>query len=411
MVGEDVARAASDAAKEGARMAATGAAAAVDPDEVLRYARALIAAPSENPGGTEDEAADIAIGILAELGAETRIVRSEEERPSVVARSGSGARPRLVWNGHLDTVPAGDPDSWSSDPFEGAVVDGRLIGRGACDMKGPIAAALGAIAAIRRAGITLGGTLELHLVADEEHAGVHGTRVLRDQGLLDQDAAIVGEPTEMEIALAERGGAWVTAVAHGKAAHGSQPHRGVNAILAMSRFALRLGEVLPARVHPLVGAPTINAAMITGGSAPNVVPDRCEVEIDRRIVPGEDDPEAVLAPFHRLIDDLVAEQPDTRIEITLREWTEAAETTGDSAIASLARDAIAAETDAPPPFVGFTGITDARFYINDARIPTVIVGPGSLSVAHTANESIAVDEMVLGARAYARMFVGSLGVA
>jgi acetylornithine deacetylase/succinyl-diaminopimelate desuccinylase-like protein len=276
-------------------------------------------------------------------------------------------------------------------------------------MKGPIAAALGAIAAIRRAGITPEGTLELHLVADEEHAGIHGTRVLRDQGLLDQDAAIVGEPTEMEIALAERGGAWVTAVTHGKAAHGSQPHRGINAILAMSRFALRLHEVLPAHAHPLVGAPTVNVATIVGGSAPNVVPDRCEVEIDRRIVPGEDDPEAVLAPFRRLVDDLVAEQPDTRIEVTLREWTEAAETSGDSAIASLVRHAIAAELGTPPPFVGFTGITDARFYINDAAIPTVIAGPGSLSVAHTADESIAVDEMVVGARAYARAFASFLG--
>jgi acetylornithine deacetylase/succinyl-diaminopimelate desuccinylase family protein len=404
MVGEDVAGAASGAQ-------ATAAAAAIDPDEVLRYARALIAAPSENPGGTEDEAADVASGILTDLGAEIRTVHSEEGRPSIVARIGSGARPTLAWNGHLDTVPAGDPDSWSSGPFDGAVVDGRLVGRGACDMKGPIAAALGAFSAIHRAGITLGGTLEFHLVADEEHAGVHGTRVLRDQGLLDQDAAIVGEPTGMEIALAERGGAWVTAVAHGKAAHGSQPHRGVNAILAMSRFALRLDEVLPPHVHPLVGAPTVNAAMIVGGSAPNVVPDRCEAEIDRRIVPGEDDPEAVLAPFHRLIDDLIAEQPDTHIELTLREWTEAAETTGDSAIASLVRDAIAAEIGSPPPFVGFTGITDARFYINDAKIPTVIVGPGSLSVAHSANESIGVDEMVAGARAYARTFVASLGVA
>ena len=92
--------------------------------------------------------------------------------------------------------------------------------------------------------------------------------------------------------------------------------------------------------------------MVAGGSAPNVVPDRCEVEIDRRIVPGEEDPEEVLAPFRRLVDDLVAERPDTHIEITLREWTEAAETTGDSAIAALVRDAIAAETGAPPPFVG-----------------------------------------------------------
>jgi succinyl-diaminopimelate desuccinylase len=405
MVGEDVAGAAS--AATGA--AAATAVAAVDPDEVLRHARALIAAPSENPGGTEDLAAEVATEILTDLGAEIRLVRSEEGRPSVVARLGSGARPRLAWNGHLDTVPTGDPSSWSSGPFDGEIVEGRLVGRGACDMKGPIASAIGAVAAIRRAGITMAGTLELHLVADEEHAGVHGTRVLRDQGSLDQDAAIVGEPTEMEIALAERGGAWVTAVAHGKAAHGSQPQRGVNAILSMSRFLLRLPEVLPALVHPLVGAPTVNVAMVAGGSAPNVVPDRCEVEIDRRIVPGEDDPEVVLAPFHRLIDDLVAEQPDTRIEITLREWTEAAETTGDSAIAAIVRDAIAADTGAPPPFVGFTGITDARFYINDAKIPTVIAGPGSLSVAHTANESIEVEEMVTAARSYARMFIGYLG--
>ncbi|HEV2952309.1 MAG TPA: M20/M25/M40 family metallo-hydrolase, partial [Actinomycetota bacterium] len=218
-----------------------------------------------------------------------------------------------------------------------------------------------------------------------------------------------GEPSEMQIALAERGGAWVTAIARGKAAHGSQPDRGINAILTMSRFLLRLPEVLPDLIHPLVGAPTVNVAMVAGGSAPNVVPDRCEVEIDRRILPGEDDPEEVLAPFRRLVENLVAERPDTSIEISLKDWTEAAETTGDTAIAALVRDAIAAETGSPPPFVGFTGITDARFYINDAGIPTVIAGPGSLSLAHTANESIGVDELVAAARAYARTFVGFLG--
>ena len=401
MVGEDVA---------GSASASDAAAAATDADEILRYARALIAAPSENPGGTEDEAADVSSGILTDLGAEVRVVHSAEGRPSVLARIGSGERPRLAWNGHLDTVPVGDLATWSSGPFEGTVVDGRLVGRGACDMKGPIASALGAVAAIRRADLSLAGMLELHLVADEELAGVHGTRVLRDHGLLDQDAAIVGEPTEMEVGLAERGGAWVTAIAHGKAAHGSQPGRGVNAILTMSRFLLRLPEVLPDRVHPLVGAATVNVAMVSGGSAPNVVPDRCEVEIDRRILPGEEDPDEVLAPFRRLIADLAAERPDTHVEITLREWTAAAETTEDSSIAAIVRDAVAAETGSPPPFVGFTGITDARFYINDAEIPTVIAGPGSLSLAHTANESIGIDEMVIAARTYARTFVGYLGI-
>jgi acetylornithine deacetylase/succinyl-diaminopimelate desuccinylase len=402
MVGEDVAGPASAAAE--------AAAAAVDPDEVLRFARTLIAAPSENPGGTEDEAAEISEGILTALGADVRIVRSDEGRPSVLARIGSGAGPRLAWNGHLDTVPAGDPATWSTGPFDGEVVDGRLIGRGACDMKGPIASALAAVAATNRTGLALAGTLDLHLVADEEHAGIHGTKVLFEHGDLDQDAAIVGEPTELKVALAERGGAWVTAVAHGAAAHGSTPHLGVNAIVTMSRFVLRLPEVLPERVHPLVGAPTVNAAMVAGGSAPNVVPDRCEVEIDRRILPGEDDAEAVLAPFRRLVDDLAQEDPDTEIDLTLREWTEAAETTGDTAIASLVREAIAEETGGqPPPFVGFTGITDARFYINDARIPTVIAGPGSLTLAHMADESIGVDELAAGARVYARVFAAFLG--
>jgi succinyl-diaminopimelate desuccinylase len=389
--------------------AQASAADAVDPDEVLRYARALIAAPSENPGGTEDEAVEVAKGILAGIGAESRVVRSEEGRPSLVARVGSGERPRLVWNGHLDTVPAGDLAQWSTDPFGGEVVGGRLVGRGASDMKGPIGAALGAVAAIHRAGIELAGTLDLHLVADEEHSGIHGTKVLLAEGLVDQDAAVVGEPTEMEIALAERGGAWVIAVARGKGAHGSTPHLGVNAIVSMSRFVLRLPEVLPERTHPLTGPPTVNVALVAGGSAPNVVPDRCEVEIDRRTVPGEDDREEVLEPFRRLVEKVAAEDPDVDIEISLKDWTPAAETTGDSAIASRSRDAIAAETGGEPPFVGFTGITDARYYINDARIPTVILGPGTLKVAHMPNESIGVEELATGARAYARLFVDFLG--
>lgn len=221
---------------------------------------------------------------------------------------------------------------------------------------------------------------------------------------------MVGEPSELQIALAERGGAWVTAVARGKAAHGSQPHRGVNAIVSMSRLLLRLPEVLPDREHALVGRPTVNVAIVAGGSAPNVVPDRCEADIDRRIVPGEDDPEEVLAPFRRLIDRLREEHPDLDVDVAIREWTEAAETGGDTTIAAVARDAVAEETGRPPAFVGFTGITDARFYINDARIPTVILGPGSLSLAHTANESVGVGELVAGARVYARLFTGFLGV-
>jgi succinyl-diaminopimelate desuccinylase len=382
---------------------------AVDPDEVLGFARALLAAPSENPGGTEDRAAEAASEILADLGASPTTIRSDEGRPSVVGGVGTGDGPTLAWNGHLDVVPAGDPSTWAYDPWGGEVVDGRLIGRGSADMKGAIAAALAAAAALRRAGIPLAGTVAFHLAADEEVGGIHGTKVLLERGLLSQDACIVGEPTELQLGLAERGGAWMTATSRGRAAHGSQPHRGVNAITSMSRFLLRLPEALPDREHPLVGRPTVNAALIHGGSAPNVVPDRCEVDIDRRTLPGEDDPEAVIAPFARLVDALRTEHPEVDIELSLREWTEAAEASPGSAIAEIARRCVADELGEAPRDVGFTGITDARFYLNDAAIPTVILGPGSLEVAHTADESVPVDELVAAARVYARIFAAFCG--
>jgi succinyl-diaminopimelate desuccinylase len=388
---------------------ANAAAGAVDADEVLRFARALIAAPSENPGGTEDLAATAASEILTGIGAEPETIRGDEGRPSVVASIGTAAHPSLAWNGHLDVVPAGDRSTWTHDPYAGIVHDGRLIGRGAADMKGPIASALAAAVAIRRAGIVMAGTLTFHLVADEEHMGLHGTRVLRDRGLLTQNACIVGEPSDLQIGLAERGGAWITATARGTAAHGSQPHLGVNAITSMARLLLRLPEALPDLEHPLVGRPSVNAALITGGSAPNVVPDRCELDIDRRIIPGETDRSAVLAPFERLADTIASEHPEVDLSFELREWTDAAEATPGSRIADAARDAVAAERGTRPADIGFTGITDARFYINDAKIPTVILGPGSLSVAHTADEWVAVDDLIAAARIYARIFVGFLG--
>jgi succinyl-diaminopimelate desuccinylase len=376
----------------------------VDPDEVLRFARRLITTPSENPGGTEDAVAAVAVEILEDLGGRPEIVRGEEGRPSVVARFGRGDRPALAWNGHLDVVPAGDPSAWRHPPFGAEVVDGTLVGRGAADMKGAVASALAAVSAIRRSGVELAGRLDLHLVADEELAGLHGTKVLNEHGYLDQDAAIVGEATDLNIALAQRGGAWITATTRGRAAHGSTPQLGVSAITSMARFLLRIEEVLPDIEHPLVGRPTVNAAMIQGGSAPNVVADRCVVEIDRRIIPGETEPGKVLEPFDRLADAIRTEHSEVDLSFAIGLWTDAAEVTGDPAIADLCRAAVREETGRAPLDTGFTGITDARFYLNDRSIPAIILGPGSLGVAHTANESVEIAQLVAAARVYARVF-------
>jgi succinyl-diaminopimelate desuccinylase len=381
----------------------------VDEDEVLRFAQRLISTPSENPGGSEEEVAEVAVGILEGLGGRPRIVRGEEGRPSVVARFGSADRPALAWNGHLDVVPTGDPSTWRHPPFGAEIADGTLIGRGAVDMKGSIASAFAAVSAIRRAGVEPGGRLDLHLVADEEMAGQHGTNVLLEQGFLDQDAAIVGEASELTIMLAERGGAWVTATTRGRAAHGSRPHEGVNAITSMSRFLLAIEEVLPDVQHPLVGRPTVNAAQIEGGSAPNVVPDLCSVEIDRRTIPGERDQAAVIAPFEAVAERIRADHPEVDLSFELKLWLEAAETASDSAIANVCREAVRAETGAEPADAGFTGITDARYYINQRNIPTVLLGPGSLAAAHTADEFVETADLVTAARVFARVFLGFLG--
>ena len=383
-------------------------AAAVDPDDVMRFARTLIAAPSENPGGSEDEVAELTEGLLVALGATAEIVRGEAGRPSVVGRIGDGRRPRLAWNGHLDVVPAGDPETWDHPPFGAEIVDGRLIGRGAADMKGAVASALAAVAALGRSAVELEGTLDLHLVADEEMAGLHGTQVLLEQGLLEQDAAIVGEATSLDVALAERGGAWIVATARGRSAHGSRPHLGVNAITTMARFLLRIEDILPDLEHPLAGRPTVNAATIEGGTAPNVVADRCIVDIDRRTIPGERSPDAVLEPFERLAASIREDDPDADLSFELRLWLDAAEADPAWSIAGRCRSAVAAELGRTPQDVGFTGITDARFYLNEAKIPTVLLGPGSLGNAHTANEWVEVDELVAAARVYARVFAGFL---
>jgi acetylornithine deacetylase/succinyl-diaminopimelate desuccinylase-like protein len=138
------------------------------------------------------------------------------------------------------------------------------------------------------------------------------------------------------------------------------------------------------------------------------VPDRCTVDIDRRLLPGEHDRDAVLAPFEALAADIRREHPEVDVRAEIREWTDAAEAPADTAVADVVRTATRAEQGQAPTDVGFTGITDARFYINEARIPTVIFGPGSLTVAHTANEWIAVDDLVVAARIYARIFAGVL---
>lgn len=380
----------------------------VEPDEAVEICRDLVRAPSPNPPGDEREVADAAAGWLDRLGLPCERVEPEPGRVSLVSTWGRGTGKTLLFNGHYDVVPVNDPDEWPHPPFEGVVHDGHLYGRGSVDMKAGIASCLAAVSALARAGVEPNGRLLLQLVADEEALGALGTKALLDAGHCEGvDEAVVGEPTDMHLVTAERGAAWFKIVTEGVSAHGSTPQLGVNAIEHMARVVPAVASMRFRKLHELLGAPTVNVGVVRGGSKVNMVPDHCEIEIDRRTIPGETRDE-VIGEFEAVLDELRSEHPDLQAKIADVSWAEPCESPEGTTMRDLlaeSREAFEVEGSE----IGYMGATDARFLIAEAGIPTVIFGPGDVRQAHTTGEHVAVGQLVDAARIYALAFARFLG--
>lgn len=375
----------------------------VDADEAVEICRELVRVPSENPPGDERAIAETTAGLLSGLGLPARFVEPLPGRVSTLSTWGGGPGPSLLFNGHYDVVPVPDPSAWPHPPFAAVVTDGRIYGRGTTDMKSGIAACLAAVSALQRAGVSPAGTLHLHFVADEEALGTHGTQYLVDAGHCDGiDEAIVGEPTSLNLVTAERGGLWFRVRTEGVAAHGAAPQLGVNAIEHMARIVPALAGIRYRKLHEMLGAPTLNVGTITGGTKSNMVPDFCEIEVDRRTLPGETQ-EEILAEIEAALDGVRAEVADLRARVEVFGWGEASETPPGMRVVELL-------TEASQRFgfesyeLGYMGMTDARFMINQASVPAVIFGPGDIGLAHTVGEYVEVDELVRATRAYAYAF-------
>jgi acetylornithine deacetylase len=369
--------------------------------QALSLASALVRIPSVNPlleagGAGEAQAARQAARWLAAWGFETDLTEPETGRYNVIARHPAG-RSRvpgrtLLFNGHLDTVGVA---GMVIPPFGGDVRDGRLHGRGSCDMKGGVGALLSAAAALARSGHE--GTLLVALTADEEHASL-GMQALVSDGVR-ADAAVVCEPTELAVMPAHKGFVWLKAVFRGRAAHGSRPDVGIDAVRHAALYIAELEELTrklaAAPSHPLLGQPSFHVGTIQGGSAPSVYPESCEVVLERRMLPGEDDAD-VEREFRAVLTALKAHVPevDATIERTLaRPGTEVGVAT------PLVRGLLeAASAEGVAPRVeGMTAWVDAAL-LNEAGIPAVCFGPGSISKAHSADEWAPVDEIERCAR-------------
>jgi acetylornithine deacetylase/succinyl-diaminopimelate desuccinylase-like protein len=241
-------------------------------------------------------------------------------------------------------------------------------------------------------------------VPDEEPGGALGTRVLLERGELAGDFALVAEPTELRVYRAQKGNIFARLTVDGVSAHGSMPRRGVNAISRAVRLVLDLEEVLGARlagtVHPLVGPATLNVGTIEGGTATNVVPDRCVVSVDRRVLPGES-AEAALAELMDLVGDRAA------IEVT--HMGASFETPETHPLVVAAQAALTAVTGRVTPCGGLVGSSDARFYADGAGIPTILLGPGSMDQAHVADEYVEAAAVETCVEVFVELALGLLG--
>ncbi len=371
----------------------------IETERVLECARALVRVPSENPPGDTAAAAGEAERWCRDAGLDVQRFEPVPGFVNVVAVLDSG-RPgkTLAFNGHLDVVPAMAPELWTHPPYEGAVRDGVLHGRGSCDMKGAIAAAIEAARALGDTGAVTSGKLVLQLVADEEVFGPHGSVALRDAGLAGADAAIVGEPTDLRVGIAQRGLFWTRITCHGVAAHGSTPDLGVSAIEAAARVVLALRTQQPPRRHALLGSPTANIGVVRGGAKINIVPATCSLDVDMRVMP-HDERDVLVAELREVID---AIEPTVKADVEVLNFAPGYEMAEGEGIVRLALEAHEAVLGRPTETTGMLGATDAAV-LTGAGVPAIVFGPGSLTLAHTTDEHVGVEELVDAARVYAWM--------
>ena len=370
------------------------ATARITPGDAVALARALVRIDSRNPSLVPGAPGEGAIArflahVLQSWGLRVELQEAAPGRANVVARIGTGRGGRsLMFNGHLDVVGV---DGMTHAPFDAEERDGRLFGRGSSDMKAGVAAMCAAAARAETDG-GLQGEVIVTAVVDEEFESL-GTRALVARGVR-ADAAIVTEPTKLAIMPAHKGFVWLDVMLRGRAAHGSRWDIGVDAIRHAGLLLAELdridAEILPARIHPLLGRASLHASLIEGGAGMSTYPERCLLRLERRTIPGE------------RVADVVAEVEAACARVRARRPTFAAD---------LAVGVTQSPSDVDPgaPIVraldaalrvrgesvrveGMSAWTDAAI-LNDAGIPAVCFGPGDITLAHAAEEYVIIDEI------------------
>lgn len=369
--------------------------------DAVALARALVRIDSRNPtlapdSPGEGEVARVLASVLDDWGFSVQLMETVPARPNVVARLGPADAPALMLNGHLDVVGV---EGMLHAPFDAQLRDKRIYGRGSADMKGGLAAICAAATA---ASGQSKRQIIITAVADEEYESL-GMRALLASGV-GAEAAIVAEPTRLAICPAHRGFAWFDVAFAGRAAHGSRYDIGIDAILHAGLLLAELDELEQTReagpTHPLLGRGSLHASMIRGGVGMSTYPERCDLAIERRTLPGES-PEKAFLEITDACARVRARRPEFQPQVTLNTAQAPSDVPLDAPIVKRLRGALEREA-LPVRIEGLSAWTDAAL-LNEAGIPAICFGPGDIALAHAAEEFVPVDEIVGATRVLTRL--------
>ncbi len=371
-------------------------------DATAHLLATLIRCKSPDPPGDEARVTKALARALRDLGFTPEVDEFAPHRFNILTRiRGHGTRPALVFSAHTDTLPAGN-GSWTHPPFSGHIEAGRVHGRGACDMKSGLVAMISAAVALKRT--PLQGDLILAFTGGESSACLGARRLAETGALTGAGALLVSEPTTLRVATAEKAALWLRVTAHGVAGHlsgGEQTgNGGQSAILTMLSFLHRLPSALPHDRHTLLGHVTVNIGKIAGGTAINLMPDRCTVELDLRLLPHHDADD---------VQSRVADMAGDGFVFDRIGLKPAVETPPEAPFAALCLREAAAVTGLPPDPIGVTYFSDAAVLCPAFKLPMAIMGPGTLGGSGGIDESVAVADVMTAARAYAQIAAAWLG--
>lgn len=375
----------------------------MDNNQAVSLLKKIVQINSVNPPGNETLVADELKKLLEEHGIETELVEYSDGRSNLIATlNGSTTGKVLGFTGHMDVVPPGQME-WEYDPFEAEEVDGKIYGRGSCDMKSGLMAFVLAMMSLKEEDVPLEGSIKLLATIGEE-TGAIGAGQLTEKGYADDlDALIVGEPSNNEIVTSHKGALWLEITTYGKTAHGSSPDLGVNAVEHMNEIINQIQSdnfKLPYEYDELLKEPTFSVNAIEGGSSMNVVPDYCSMKLDIRTLPSQNHQE-ILENVHEMVELSKVRYPNMEAEVKVAADLEPVKTNIDDPFVDLtlkASESVSGPREAPK---GFTGITDACAFKEAKKdFPIIVMGPGDIRLAHQPNEYVEIEEYLNSIETY-----------